>query len=630
MPTAHASRWHLPRISVALRHGLRRRYSLRRAVVLALAAGMWVFMVPNAGASPTSSHATKARSGGTVTFAEEVGGAPNYIFPLYPLADYAFPNTANLQNLLYQPLYWFGKGNTLKINEQLSMAKPPVYSTNDTTVTIHLKSGMKWSTGAPITSRDVEFWINLLKANKTNYGPWVPGTFPTDLKSADYPNARTVVLHLTASYSPSWFTGTGLAEITPLPQQAWDKTSLTGPIGTYDTTTSGAVAVRDFLNTQSDTTGSYTSSPLWKVVDGPYRLLSNTSDGKFTFVPNPKYFGPKSHISKLVEVPFTSQAAENDALLTGSTDYGFISSTEIPEVSRLKREGYEIEPWPSWGINYLYMNYTNPKTAPFLKQQYVRIAMQELINEPQLIKSVFEGYAYPDYGPVPTKPYLSTYVAPSEKKATYPYDAKKAIALLKSHGWKVVPTGQTTCINPSKCGPGVTQGMPLTMPTVVYPTGYPAIDNMMRAIKSSMSTAGIQWTLRPLAISDIGTVLAPCTATGPCKWSAIEYNIAYYWDPGTFPDGGPAFGTGAALYEGTGPFSKQLDTLIQRVRTAPAGTAKALLYKYQTYVEKTLPNLWIPMIYSQISVIKRSLHGALPQNPVAQNMTPQLWTLGNS
>ncbi|MGH9918759.1 MAG: ABC transporter substrate-binding protein, partial [Nitrososphaerales archaeon] len=379
----------------------RTRRSARRGAVLALAAIVWLLLAPGVGATSGNSKAVK--DGGTVTFAEEPGAPPVYVFPLYPLADYSNNNTAQLQNLLYQPLYWFGKGNTLDISQALSMASAPVFSDDDTTVTIHLKTGMEWSTGAPITSRDVEFWINMLESNKSNYGPWVPGTWPTELKSADYPNAHTVVLHLNASTNPEWFTGTALAEITPMPQQAWDKTSMSGAIGTYDTTKNGAVTVYKFLNAQSNTTATYSSSPLWKVVDGPFRILSNTSSGEFTFVPNDKYFGPKPRIAKLVEVPYTSYAAENDALLTGGVDYGFISNTSVPEISRLKHDGYQIDAWPIWGINFLYVNYTNPATAPFMKQQYVRVAMQELINQPQLIKTIYQGYAWPTYGPVPTK-----------------------------------------------------------------------------------------------------------------------------------------------------------------------------------------------------------------------------------
>jgi peptide/nickel transport system substrate-binding protein len=607
--------------STFLREWRTRRKSRATLAVLGVAASL-VLAACGGNNTASGNGGGKVVSGATVTFAEAPGSTPVYIFPLYSLAYYSTNNTAQLENLLFAPLYWFGKGNSLDINPALSLANPPVYSDNNRTVTITLKSGIKWSDGQPITSRDVEFWINLLKAEKGNYGPYVPGAFPDNVTSADYPNAATVVLHLNASYNPTWFTGTALSEITPIPQHAWDKTSMTGKAGNYDTTTAGAQAVYNFLNAQGKDTATFSTSPLWKVIDGPMRLLANTPDGRFTFAPNPAYFGPKSKIGKLVELPFTSNAAENDALLTGGVDYGYIAGTQAPEVPRLQRQGYQVDPWPFYGINYLYVNYTDP-AAPFMKQQYVRVAMQELINQPLLIKGIYHGYAYPTNGPVPDKP-LTSLVSSSESKPLYPYSPSKAIALLKSHGWNVVPNGTSTCADPSKCGAGITKGMPLEL-TAIQPTGYDDIDAMMQAIQSSMSLAGIKWNLVGLTNNGIGELLGPCKAGSPCKWTLIDYEEGYYWAPGSFPDGGPAFGTGGAQVGGAGPYAPHLDALIQAVRTASASQSTTAMDNYQQYVEQELPGLWIPNLYFQVSVIKNTLHGVLPQNPIGGNFTPQPW-----
>ncbi len=622
------SRWVLPGTVTHLVPLLRSREqregrAVLGATVAALVGALSLLLAACSSTRPTSATGGTPVSGGTVTFAEEPGAAPVYIFPLYSLAYYSNNNTALLENLLYPPLYWFGKGNSLDINPALSLASAPAYTDNDRTVTIHLRSGMTWSDGAPITSRDVEFWINLLKANKANYGPYVPGTFPDDVSSAAYPNSHTIVLHLTASFNPQWFTYTALSEITPIPQHSWDRTSMSGSVGNFDRTTVGAHSVYNFLNSQSKNTATYSTNALWKVVDGAFRLTANTPTGRFTFVPNPRYFGPKPHIAKLVELPFTSSAAENDAVLTGSVDYGYVAATNTPELPRLEQKGYQAAPWPIWGINYLYVNYTNPSSAPFMKQQYVRVAMQSLINQPLLVKSIYHGYAYPTYGPVPNKP-LTSFAGPSEKQATYPYDPSKAISLLKSHGWNVVPNGTTRCADPAKCGAGISRGMPLAL-TAIEPTGFPEIDDMMQAIESSMTSAGIKWTLVGLTNNGIGATLAPCKPGSACKWGLIDYEVGYYFAPGPYPDGGAAFGTGAALYEGTAPYSSTVDKLIQKVRTVPGSQATSALYSYERYLEQINPNLWIPMIYNQTSVIKVNLHGTLPQNPVAGNITPQLW-----
>jgi peptide/nickel transport system substrate-binding protein len=599
----------------------RRKHRTRSFAVLAVVVSL-VLAACSVNNSSASGRGGKIVSGATVTFAESPAAPPNYIFPLFSLAYYTDNDNGQLENLLYLPLYWFGKGSSLAINPSLSLADPPVYSDNDRTVTITLKPGIKWSDGQPLTSRDVEFWINLLKANEGDYGPYVPGAFPDNVTSADYPNASTVVLHLNASYNPAYFTGTALSEITPMPQHAWDKTSMSGKVGNYDMTTAGAQAVYNFLNNQSKNTATYSTSPLWKVVNGPVRLVSTTPDGRFVFEPNPKYFGQKAKIGKLVELPFTSATAENDALLSGLVDYGYIPATSAPEIPRLEHSGYQVVGWPFYGVNYLYVNYSNPAT-PFMNQQYVRVAMQELINQPLYSKTIFHGFAYPTNGPVPTKP-LSSYTSPSEAHAKYPYSPAKAIALLRSHGWNVVPNGTTTCADPSKCGSGITKGMPLEL-TAIQPSGYPDVDDMMQAIQSSMTQAGIKWNLVTLSSNAIGALLGPCTAGSPCKWTLIDYDIAYYWAPGPYPDGGIAFGTGGARIEGNAPWSSTLDALLQKARTATGSQATAALYNYEAYAEDVVPDLWIPMIYNQISVIKDNLHGTLPQNAIGGNLTPQTW-----
>ena len=91
-----------------------------------------------------------------------------------------------------------------------------------------------------------------LEANKTNFAAYIPGEFPDNLKSYKIVNAKTIVLTLNGSYNPTWFTYDQLSQITPLPAQAWDKTSASGKVGNYDETTSGAKAVFNFLTAQLD------------------------------------------------------------------------------------------------------------------------------------------------------------------------------------------------------------------------------------------------------------------------------------------------------------------------------------------------------------------------------------------
>ena len=157
------------------------------------------------------------------------------------------------------------------VNPQESLYSSLVFSDDDKTVTIVLKS-WKWSDGAPITSRDFSFVYNLLKVNYQNWNLYIPGTFPTDVKSLSTPNAHTAVLTLSQPTSPQFFSGDVLSNVQLIPQHAWDKESLTGPVGNYDQTTAGAKAVYSFLQKEGSQISTFTTNPLWKVVDGPWTL----------------------------------------------------------------------------------------------------------------------------------------------------------------------------------------------------------------------------------------------------------------------------------------------------------------------------------------------------------------------
>ena len=158
------------------------------------------------------------------------------------------------------------------VDPPLSLAALPVYSHGNTGRHHHLKH-YTWSDGKPVTSRDVGFWINLLRANKVNWGEYAPGLFPDDVRSGD-PVARPGRAHTERPVQPALVHLDQLTQITPLPLHAWDKTSATGKVGNYDTSTAGARAVFKFLTAQSKDSATYGSNPLWKTVDGPWKLVS--------------------------------------------------------------------------------------------------------------------------------------------------------------------------------------------------------------------------------------------------------------------------------------------------------------------------------------------------------------------
>ena len=134
------------------------------------------------------------------------------------------------------------------------------------------------------------------------------------------------------AYSPTWFQYNELSQITPMPA-AWDRTA-SGP-SNCDTTVSDCAAVYNYLAGQAKDLTTYATSPIWGVVDGPWKLSAFNADGHITFVPNKSYSGPvKPKLAAFQEVPFTTDAAEYDVLQSPNSstkiDVGYLPQQDAP------------------------------------------------------------------------------------------------------------------------------------------------------------------------------------------------------------------------------------------------------------------------------------------------------------
>lgn len=569
--------------------------------------------------------------GKTATFAQLVDTPPSYIFPLFSGTQSGNNNITYVIPLMWRPLYWYGHTNSAAptVNYQKSLALPPVYSNGGRTVTITLKS-YRWSDGTPVTTRDVEFWINLLLADKADWSASAPGDWTAHLVKASYPSAKTFSLTFNVAFNQYWFLYNELCQMTPIPQHAWDRTSAAGPVGNYDMTTSGAQAVYNFLNSESEDGSTWDTDPLWQSVDGPWRVEPGSgydpTTGRIALVPNDNYSGgPKPRIAKLVELPFTSAQAELNALLAGEVDYGYLPYNDLPEAKTLEQRGFRIDPWQYWGYSSLEINFANPSVGPALKQLYVRRALQHLIDQPEFIKKVFGGYGYPTTGPVPSQP-VSDFVSPQERSVPYPYSVSTARSLLSSHGWNLSHSGGASCERPgvgsSDCGPGVLGGAVLSF-SLLYPTGTPAYVEQMESLSSSFSEAGIDLKVRGEPTSFIFSNTFSCnpqTGSG-CSWQMFYLgapSITYL--PGVYPSGEGVFASGAPFNPGNYS-SAHLNSLIVATRF---GKGLQPLYANENYTAEQLPVLWMPNSDYQLSVIRKTLKGVGVQDSL-NHIYPEDW-----
>jgi peptide/nickel transport system substrate-binding protein len=589
---------------------------------------------PNNSATHTTAQG-KPTSGGELTFAEQPGLAPTYIFPLYNGANSGNDDITYLQPLMWRPLYWFGHPDSeaATINYPYSMGSAPVFSDGGKTITMKLKH-WNWSDGTPVTSRDYTFWMHLLLAEKANYAGYVPGGFLDHVTAVSAPSKYTFVIKMNVAYNPTYLLYNGLALINAIPQHSWDKESASGKVGNYDDTPAGAKKVYAYLNKASLSLSTWDTNPLWQVVDGPWRLKPGSGfqvTGQVIMVPNTRYSGPdKPHLKEFEELPFTSAAAEFNALEAGTVDYGYVPTTDIGAIGGLKGKGITVNPWYEWGITFVGINFSNPKYAPLFNQLYIRQAMQRLIDQPTYVKDVLKGYGTPTYGPVPVFPKTS-FLNPAANSNPFPYSVSAARQLLTSHGWSIPSSGAAKCTKPGtgagQCGAGIAAGTTLSMP-LMFSTGFPAVQSEIQATQSAFRQAGIDLTLQEApentVLADsyacIGKTTAHCSA-GSTALSIISSPV-YTYVPIYYPDADSLFGCGGAT-NGGNFCNKQVDAGIKSIITSRSSSLQPL-YKYQLLLAKQVPALWFPNSAYQISAIASKVGGVTAQDSTG-HIYPQTW-----
>ncbi|WFB07265.1 peptide ABC transporter substrate-binding protein [Streptomyces sp. LX-29] len=542
--------------------------------------------------------------GGTVTMALPPAATPNWIFPIGAPGYLAGYNSA-LQNLLYPPLYTpEEKGGELTMDSPRNLALPPRYSDRGTTVTLTLKRGYTWSDGRPVTAGDVAFWFELIKANKEEWGGYARGLLPDNVRRFETLDDRTVRLRLDRAYNPVWFTANQLQSITPLPRHAWN------PDG-EDPRTAFARLLR-----HAKQLSRFATDPLWRTVDGPWRIERWSTSGRVSLVPNPRYTGPdKPHLDRVVFRPFTTADSEFNVLRSGDIDYGYIPPAVMAASKTFTELGYRIDPWEGWAITYIVLNFHHPTAGPLLRQTYLRQALQHLIDQRAIAEVVWHGTAAPTRGPVPGS---------LLDRPPYPYDPGRAKRLLAAHGWRAGDGGTLRCARPGggpgRCGAGVEEGRELRL-ELLSQSGSTETSNTMQEIKSSFDRAGVRLDIRQQPLNTVLGTTVPCRPAEPaCRaWQLGFFGTAGSWYFPPDPSGEQLFATGAPSNMGNWS-EPRTDELI---RATAYSTDPAAMRAYARHVADRLPVLWTPNPAYQVSVIRNDLRG-VEQNPTL-SLAPQDW-----
>lgn len=347
------------------------------------------------------------------------------------------------QGLLYEELYF-----TNLYNGQTSpwLASSYSYSSDLTQLTFHLRPGVKWNDGQPLTSADVKFTFDLMK----QYPDLDQNSVWALLKSVDAPDSSTVVFSLLHPQSTALFRLGDQVFI--VPQHVWANVS-------------GDPA--KFTNDKNP------------VGTGPYKLTSYTTD-LITYQVNPDYWGPKPKVQTIQVPSIKDNTTAITDMIQGKLDW--MGTGWNPDYDPLytAKDQQHNKTW--FAASNTVMLYLNLQKAPF-NNLNVRKAIDTAINRNQLPQGVakYASVANPTGVIVPT---LNDWIAPQYQSMSFTYSTSQVNSYMQQAGFKKGSDGFYQDAS----------GKDLTMSVDVV-NGWSDWDQDVQFIVNDLNTAGIKATV---------------------------------------------------------------------------------------------------------------------------------------
>jgi peptide/nickel transport system substrate-binding protein len=254
---------------------------------------------------------------------------------------------------------------------------------DDRTWEFKLRSGVKFTSGADFTAKDVIYTLCRIPTVENSPSPFTVYTRGFD--AVEMPDPLTVVFKTT---SPTPLLPNNLSVLGILSAAAYGGGDVKwGPNGCENLGTPPKSA--DF------------NDPAKAIGTGPYRLANYTRGTHVVLERNDAYWGDKPHWQKVAWRPMSSEGPRVASLLAGDVDV--IETPPIQDFEKIKAAGFQIVQGISNRIIYLHMDqYRDPawKTPgvkgtdknPFLDMR-VREAVSKAINRQAIVDRIMGGVA---------------------------------------------------------------------------------------------------------------------------------------------------------------------------------------------------------------------------------------------
>lgn len=317
-------------------------------------------------------------------------------------------------------------------------------SADGKTIVWHLRHNVRWSDGAPFSSRDVAFTTRVVRDPRTNESEGRDGW--DQIERVDTPAADTVVFHLqraNAAFLPTFF-GTAGNNPCVLPEH------LLGKLATINQ-------------------APYNALP---VGIGPFRVTAWHRGESVEFEANPYYFRGKPKLDRITFLLLGSRQTLLNLVHRGEVDiWPLVPPAFIPQLAGLPDVGVQLT--PSLRTTHLDFQNQHAIVADPLMRQAVRAA----IDRTRIVATIEHGNAQVHEGIV--WPGMTD-------TASQPLHRDPALArtLLERAGWHAGADGMRA-----------KNGTPLAL-TLVYQSGTGDLDGIVEILRSELHDAGIELVTR--------------------------------------------------------------------------------------------------------------------------------------
>jgi peptide/nickel transport system substrate-binding protein len=369
--------------------------------------------------APASSASVEAASQKGTTFTIGMLDGPDSFNPFLGVQTESYEMWA----LMYDYMIRYSMKD---MSPEPGLAKSWDTSDDGLTWTFHIRTGVKWSDGVPLTAADIAYTYNRILSGGTEAASWA--SYLSSVKKVTAPNATTVKLTLTKPNAVL-----PLLPIPIIPEHIWK-------------------------NISEAQVKTYTNEPPNVVGSGPFRLTEGKASGSlYTFVRNPHYWGGVSHINNLVFRVYNDEDTLVQALRKGEVD--FAEDISPLQVKKLQGQpGITAQMGDSPGFDEVAFNTgsINLKTKkpsgdpnPAVLDPKFRFALTTAIDRASLVEHVYQGGGTPATTIIPPAYTKYRWQAPA---GAFSFDQKKAADLLDAAGYKVGSGGLRTMPDGSPIG----------------------------------------------------------------------------------------------------------------------------------------------------------------------------------